>query len=585
MFIDVVPNRDSPPAVLLRQAYRDGHGRAQKRTLANLSKLPWDVIEALKALLKGGTLLGGEPKELSIERSLPHGHVAAVLGMIRKIALDRLILSTSKNAEARRYCDLIVAMMVDRLIAPRSKLGFVRAVDQETAATSLGDELGLGHVRDREAYEALDWLLARQARIENGLAKRHLKDGMLVLYDVTSSYFEGHHCPLAQYGHSRDHRSDRLQIVYGLLCTREGLPIAIEVFEGNAADPTTLKAQIDKLKGRFAITRIVMIGDRGMITKARIRDDLVPSGLDWITCLRAPQIQALAQEGGPLQLSLFDERDLAEITSPDFPGERLIVCRNRELAKERARKRQALLLATEKELLRVQAQVRRKGSHLRTAGEIGLAVGEVVNAKKMAKHLAVDIRDGHFAFARKAEQIAAEARLDGIYVIRTAVPAEDLSAAHAVQAYKDLSRVERAFRSMKTVDLEIRPIRHWNADRVRAHVFLCMLAYHVEWHLRQALAPLLFHDTDLDVARAERSSPVVSTEPSPAARTKKAIKRNANGDRVNSFAGLIDHLGTMTRNSMCMPLAAKHPFTLLSKPTPLQEAAFNLLGFDPKRVQ
>ena len=401
MFIDVVPNRDSPPAVLLREAYRDEHGRPQKRTLGNLSKLPWDVIEALKALLKGGTLLGGEPKELSIERSLPHGHVAAVLGMIRKIALDRLILSRSKNAEAGRYCDLIVAMMVDRLIAPRSKLGFVRAVDQETATTSLGDVLGLGHVREREAYEALDWLLARQARIENGLAKRHLKDGMLVLYDVTSSYFEGHHCPLAQYGHSRDRRSDRLQIVYGLLCTRQGLPIAIEVFEGNAADPTTLKAQIDKLKGRFGITRIVMIGDRGMITKARIRDDLVPSGLDWITCLRAPQIQALAQEGGPLQLSLFDERDLAEITSPDFPGERLIVCRNRELAKERARKRQALLLATEKELLRVQAQVRRKGSHLRTAGEIGLAVGEAVNAKKMAKHFALDIRDGHFAFARK----------------------------------------------------------------------------------------------------------------------------------------------------------------------------------------
>jgi hypothetical protein len=585
MFIDVVPNRDSPPAVLLREAYRDGHGRAQKRTLANLSKLPWGVIEALKALLKGGTLLGDAPKELSIERSLPHGHVAAVLGMTRKIALDRLILSTSKNAEARRYCDLIVAMMVDRLIAPRSKLGFVRAVDQETATTSLGDVLGLGPVRDREAYEALDWFLARQARIETGLAKRHLKDGMLVLYDVTSSYFEGHHCPLAQYGHSRDHRSDRLQIIYGLLCTREGLPIAIEVFEGDAADPTTLKAQIDKLKGSFGITRIVMIGDRGMITKARIRDDLAPAGLDWITCLRAPQIQALAQEGGPLQLSLFDERDLAEITSPDFPGERLIVCRNRELAKERARKRQALLLATEKELPRVQAQVRRKGSHLRTAGEIGLAVGEVVNAKKMAKHFVLDIRDGHFAFARKAEQIAAEARLDGIYVIRTAVPAEDLSAAHAVQAYKDLSQVERAFRSMKTVDLEIRPIRHWNADRVRAHVFLCMLAYHVEWHLRQALAPLLFHDTDLDVARAERSSPVVSTEPSPVARTKKAIKRNANGDRVNSFAGLIDHLGTMTRNSMCMPLAAKHSFTLLSKPTPLQEAAFNLLGFDPKRVQ
>jgi hypothetical protein len=291
------------------------------------------------------------------------------------------------------------------------------------------------------------------------------------------------------------------------------------------------------------------------------------------------------REDGPLQLSLFDERDLAEITSPDFPGERLIVCRNRELAKERARKREALLVATERELARLQVQVRRKGSSLRTAAEIGLAVGEVVNAKKMAKHFALDIRDGHFSWARKVDQIAAEAKLDGIYVVRTSVPAEDLSTAHAVQAYKDLSRVERAFRSMKTIDLEIRPIRHWNADRVRAHVFLCMLAYHVEWHLRQALAPLLFHDTDLDAARAERSSPVISTEPSPAAKSKKAIERNANGEPVHSFGGLIDHLGTMTRNTMRMPLAKKQHFTLLSKSTPLQQAAFQLLGFDPKRVQ
>jgi Transposase DDE domain len=318
---------------------------------------------------------------------------------------------------------------------------------------------------------------------------------------------------------------------------------------------------------------------------ARIRDDLKVSSLDWITCLRAPQIQALAREDGPLQLSLFDERDLAEITSPDFPGERLIVCRNRELAKERARKREALLVATERELARLQVQVRRKGSSLRTAAEIGLAVGEVVNAKKVAKHFALDIRDGHFSWARKVDQIAAEAKLDGIYVVRTSVPAEDLSTAHAVQAYKDLSRVERAFRSMKTNDLEIRPIRHWNADRVRAHVFLCMLAYHVEWHLRQALASLLFHETDLDAARAERSSPVVSTEPSPAAKSKKAIKRNANGEPVHSFGGLIDHLGTMTLNTMRMPLAKKQHFTLLSKSTPLQEAAFQLLGFDPKRVQ
>jgi transposase len=571
--------------VLLRESYRGDNGRTQKRTLANLSKLPGDVVAVLKSILKGGTLIGTGAEELQIERSLPHGHVAAALGMIRKIALDRLILSTAKDKASQRYCDLVVAMMVDRLIAPRSKLGFVRAVDEETAATSLGEVLDLDMVKDREAYEALDWLLERQARIENGLARRHLEDGVLVLYDVSSSYFEGRHCPLAQYGHSRDHRNDRPQIVYGLLCTRDGLPIAIEVFEGSTADPTTLRSQIDKLKSRFGIKRVVLVGDRGMITAARIRDDLKSSSLDWITCLRAPQIQALAQGDGPLQLSLFDERDLAEISSPDFPGERLIVCCNRDLAKERARKREALLVATERELARIQAQVRRKGSSLRATAEIGLAVGEVVNAKKMAKHFALDIREGHFSWTRKVDQIAAEAKLDGIYVIRTSMPAEELGTAHAVQAYKDLSRVERAFRSMKTVDLEIRPIRHWNANRVRAHVFLCMLTYHVEWHLRQKLAPLLFHDTDLDAARAERSSPVVSTEPSATARTKKANKRNANGDRIHSFGGLMDHLGTMTRNTMRMPLAKKHRFTLLSKSTPLQQAAFQLLGFDPKCVQ
>ena len=585
MFIETVANRGSPPAVLLRESYRDENGTVQKRTLANLSKLPEDVVAVLKAILKGGTILGTGPNELRIERSLPHGHVAAVLGMVRKLRLDRLILSTARDAGSRRSCDLVMAMLVDRLIEPRSKLGFVRAVDEETAATSLGALLGLGKVKDHEPYQALDWLLERQARIENALARRHLKDGVLVLYDVSSSYVEGRHCPLAQFGYSRDHRRDRPQIVYGLLCTREGLPIAIEVFEGNTGDPSTVRSQVDKLKTRFGLTRVVLVGDRGMITAARIRDDLRTCGLDWISCLRAPHIQALAQGDGPLQLSLFDERDLAEITSPDFPGERLIVCRNADLARERARKREALLGATERELVRIQSQVRRKGSPLRTAAEIGLAVGEVINAKKMAKHFALDIRDGHFSWQRKVEQIANEAKLDGIYVIRTSVPAEDLSTAHAVQAYKDLSRVERAFRSMKTVDLEIRPIRHWNENRVRAHVFLCMLAYHVEWHLRQVLAPLLFHDTDMELARAERSSPVVATEPSPNARSKKAIKRNANGDPVHSFAGLMDHLGTMTRNTMRMPLAKKHRFTLLSQSTPLQEAAFRLLGFDPKRVQ
>ena len=586
MFIETVPNRDSPPAVLLRESYRDEQGRSQKRTLANLSKLPRDMIDTLKAVLKGATVVGTGPQELEVERSLPHGHVAAALGMIRKIGLDRLILSASKDPTSRRCCDLIVAMMVDRLIAPRSKLGFVRAVDEETASSSLGAVLQLGRIKEREAYEALDWLLERQARIETSLARRHLEDGVLVLYDVSSSYFEGRHCPLARYGHSRDHRRDRLQIVYGLLCTREGLPIAVEVFDGNTADPSTLSVQVEKLKDRFGISRVVVVGDRGMITSARIRDDLRPAHLDWITCLRAPAVQALAAEDGPLQLSLFDDRDLAEISAPDlFPGERLIVCRNHELAAERARKREELLAATERELARIEAQVHRKKTAVPGAAEIGLAVGAVLNKKKMAKHFAITIADGHLSWQRRLDQIEAEARLDGIYVIRTSVPADHMAAAETVQAYKDLSRVERAFRSLKSVDLDIRPIRHWTADRVRAHVFLCMLAYHVEWHLRQVLAPLLFHDTDLATAKAARISPVASTEPSDAVKAKKATKRSAEGQRVMSFTDLIAHLGTLVRNTMRVPARPTHRFTLHSTATALQEAAFELLGLDPVRVQ
>ena len=586
MFIETVPNRDSPPAVLLRESYRDEHGRSQKRTLANLSKLPRDMIDTLKAVLKGATVVGTGPQELEVERSLPHGHVAVALGMIRKIGLDRLILSASKDPASRRCCDLIVAMMVDRLIAPRSKLGFVRAVDEETASSSLGAVLQLGRVKEREAYEALDWLLERQARIEARLARRHLEDGVLVLYDVSSSYFEGRHCPLACYGHSRDHRKDRPQIVYGLLCTREGLPIAVEVFDGNTADPSTLSAQVEKVKDRFGISRAVVVGDRGMITSARIRDDLKPANLDWITCLRAPAVQALAAENGPLQLSLFDDRDLAEISAPElFPGERLIVCRNHDLAAERARKREDLLTATERELARIDAQVRRKNAPLHDAAKIGLAVGAVLNKKKMAKHFAITISEGHLSWHRRLDQIEAERQLDGIYVIRTSVPAEHLDAAETVQAYKDLSRVERAFRSLKSVDLDIRPIRHWTADRVRAHVFLCMLAYHVEWHLRDALAPLLFHDTDLAAAKAERTSPVAATEPSDAVKAKRATKRSAEGQHVMGFADLMAHLGTFVRNTMRVPARPKHRFTLHSKPTALQRAAFEALGFDPIRVQ
>jgi hypothetical protein len=584
MFIEAVPNRNSPPAVLLRESYRDETGKAQKRTLANLSKLPTAMIAGLKALLAGGTVVG--PDALKVARSLPHGHVAAALGMVRKIALDRLILSTAQDEQSQRYCDLIIALIVDRLIAPRSKLGFVRAVGAATACSSLGAVLGLEMVAEREVYAALDWLLGQQPRIEAGLARRHLRDGTLVLYDVSSSYFEGCKCPLARFGYSRDHRADRRQIVYGLLCTRDGLPIAVEVFDGNTADPATLGPQILKLKARFKLDRVVLVGDRGMITRARIRDDLGPAGLDWITCLRAPQIQALAAADGPLQPSLFDERDLAEITAPEeFPGERLMVCRNPLLAEERARKREELLAATERDLSRVQQTVERQRAPLRGTAEIGIAVGAVLDKHKMAKHFEIRIGEESLTFRRKCNRIADEARLDGLYVVRTSVPAAALVPAEIVQAYKDLDRVERAFRNLKSGDLAVRPVRHWTPDRVRAHVFLCMLAYHVEWHLRQSLAPLLFHDTEIAAARAERASPVRKTEPSRSAQAKKATGRNSAGQPVMAFADLMDHLGTLTRNVLAAPFQDSPSLILYASPTPLQEAAFERLGINPRRVQ
>jgi hypothetical protein len=586
MFIETVPNRDSPPAILLRESYRDEAGKSQKRTLANLSKLPASLMAGLKGLLKGGTVIGAGDDGLTIERSLPHGHVAAALGTLRKIALDRLILSTAKDEASRRHRDLVVGLIVDRLVAPRSKLGFVRAVNGESANTSLGEVLALGPVAEHEVYAALDWLSAQQTRIENGLARRHLVDGTLVLYDVSSSYLEGRKCPLAQHGYSRDHRGDRPQIVYGLLCTREGLPVAVEVFDGNTADPATLTNQIIKLKQRFGLDRVVLVGDRGMLTSARIRDDVQPAGFDWISCLRSGAIQELAGEKGPLQLSLFDERDLAEIEAPEqFPGERLIVCRNPLLAAERTRKRGDLLAATERDLTRIAARTRAKREPLRGATQIGLAVGAVIAKYKMAKHFEIEIGETSLTWRRKPDSIEREARLDGIYVIRTSLPAEVMSATEAVQAYKDLARVERAFRCLKTTDLDIRPIRHWTQVRVRAHVFLCMLAYHVEWHLRQALAPLLFHDTEIAAARAERSSPVIKTEPSPEVQAKKATKRNQAGLTVMAFGDLMAHLGTLARNTVAANLQKGHSFILHTRPTPIQETAFKLLEIDPLRVQ
>jgi len=457
----------------------------------------------LRVLLDGGTVVGRPEEALEIRRALPHGHVSAVLATMRRLDVLRLL---SRSASRER--DLALALIASRVIAPGSKLATVRALSEETATSSLGRELGLGAIREAEIYAALDWLGEQQARIERALARRHLHDGTLVPCDVSSSHLEGRRCELARQGYSRDHRPDRLRIVHGLLCGGQGRPVAVELFAGDTADPATLGEQIDKPKPRFGLRHVVLVGGRGMITAARIRDDLRPAGLDWITSLRAAQIQALAEAGGPLQLAPFDERDRAEIGSPDWPGERLVVCRNPDLARERTRKRAALLAATQRDLARIAAAVRRKHKPLRGQAEIGLAAGAVIDRHKMAKHFALTITEDCFAWRRNDANIEREARLDGLYVIRTNVPASAMDATAAVRAYKDLARVERAFRTLKGIDLQIRPVHHRLAPRVRAHVFLCMLAYYVEWHLREAWAPLLFHEHDAAGAEAERISPV-----------------------------------------------------------------------------
>jgi hypothetical protein len=499
--------------------------------------------------------------------------------MMRKLDLPRRLSRT-----VSRERDLALAMIASRIIAPGSKLATLRALSAETASCSLGRVLDLGMIEEREIDAALDWLGCQQDRIERAMARRHLKNGTLVLYDVSSSYLEGRCCELAQHGYSRDHRADRLQIVYGLLCDRDGRPIAIEVFEGDTGDPSTLGAQVDKLKRRFGLRHVVLVGDRGMITAARIREDLKPAGLDWITSLRAPQIQDLA-ETGPLQFSLFDERGLAEIAAPDYPGERLIVCRNPDLARERARKREDLLAATERDLSRIAAPVRRRRAPLRGKAEIGLAVGAVIDTHKMAKHFALDISDHGFAYSRKPSSITHEARLDGLYVIRTSLPAEAMSADDAVRAYKDLARVERAFRTLKSIDLQIRPVHHWIEPRVRAHVFLCMLAYYVEWHLREAWAPILFHDHDRQAALQHRISPVAAADISDAAKRKRGRRRSDDGLPLTSFAGLISHLATQTLNLVASTQAPNATIVLTSNPTPLQNRALELLGTPMLRVQ
>jgi hypothetical protein len=576
MYVTVIPNRGSPPAILLRESYREA-GKTKNRTLANLSRWPAERIEQLRAVLRGDKLL---PAAAAVEivRALPHGHVLAALGTARRIALDTVL---PRRAPQRRR-DLALALIVARSLDPAAKLATARMLDPATASHSLGEVLGLGKVAAKEVYAALDWLGREQPFIEATLARRHLKNGALLLYDVTSTYLEGRCCELAQYGYSRDHRGDRPQIVIGLMCTAEGCPVAVEVFEGNTADPATLSAQIDKLK-QPKLQRVVMVGDRGLLTSARIEQTLRPAGLDWITALRAPAIKRLAAEGGPLQPSLFDHRDMAEITSPDYPGERLVVCKNPLLAEERARKRAELLAATEKELARIQARVQRARTPLRGAAAIGQAVGAVLGRRHMAKHFQISITDDAFSFAQSPLSIAAEAALDGIYVIRTNLPAAHSDAAATVRAYKSLSGIEHAFRSLKTVDLELRPVFHWTAPRVRAHVLLCMLAYYLQWHMRQSLAPMLFDEPDPAARETQRTSPVAKAEPSPAAQRKAARKRTEPADGeplpVHSFHTLLGDLATLTRN--VIRLGRDHLTAILATPTHTQRRALDLLGVTP----
>ena len=574
MYVERVPNRSSPPAVLLRESYREG-GRIKKRTLANLSKLPYEAVEAVRRVLRGEPLVN--PQEaFTCVRSLPHGHVAAVLSTLKQLGLHTLLAR-----QPSRCRDLAVALIAARVIDPQSKLATARALAPESAVSTLGEMLGLGGVDQHELYAAMDWLVERQATIEQRLAKRHLEEHTLVLYDLTSSYLEGTHCPLARRGHSRDGKKGTLQIVFGLLCASAGCPVAVEVFEGSTADPNTVASQVAKLRQRFGLERVVLVGDRGMLTAARIREDLAGvDGLRWITTLRAPTIRKLVA-AGKVTPSLFDQRDLAEITSDEFPGERLVVCRNPLLAAERGRKRQALLSATEAALEPIAAATRRKTNPLRSAAAIGVRVGKVIDRYKVAKHFITTITDTTFTFRRDEDKVATEAALDGLYIVRSNVEPQQMDATQTVRAYKNLSKVERAFRSLKSVDLKVRPLHHRRADRVRAHVLLCMLAYYVEWHMRQKLAPLLFDDHDPQAGEQRRRSVVAPAKRSPAALAKAARKRTADDLPVHSFRTLLTDLGTLTVNTLRVADTGAS-FPLQTRPTPVQQRCFELLGVTPR---
>lgn len=569
MYIDVVPNRKSRPAILLRKAKRVG-GKIVKTTLENITDWPQEKISALQALLRGETLVSKD-SIFAIEKTTPHGHVEAVLGMIRKLKLDSLISTT--NCRQR---DLVLAMLVQRLIHPCSKLATTRLWH----STTLAEMLSVGDADSDELYNALDWLLERQPDIERKLAKRHLAEGALVLYDVSSSYYEGHTCPLVAYGHNRDGKEGMPIIVYGVMTDQEGRPVAVEVYPGNTGDPATVVGQVEKLRGRFGLSNLVLVGDRGMLTQTRIDTLREYPGIGWISALKSHHIRKLV-EGGDLQLPLFDALNLAEITSEDYPGERLIACMNPLLAEERRRKREDLLVATEKHLLKIQTEVKRRTKKPLTESEIGMKVGKVINRHKMGKHFILSIAEGFFQWERNAASIEREAKLDGIYVIRTSESKERISAEDTVRHYKSLAHVERAFRSMKGIDIMIRPIRHSTEDHVRAHVFLCMLAYYVEWHMRKALAPVLFDDEELDGQRMRRN-PVAPAKSSASAKVKKKTLLTADGYPVHSFDTLLEELGTRCRNRCRINMGGNgHVYHEVTEFTPFQKRVFQLLDLFP----
>ena len=582
MYVECIPNRNSNPTYLIRQStWVDGKSR--KTTLANITRLPEYARNLISEVLRGGMvvhdLVDALKENFTFVRRLAHGHVAATLGTLRKLKLDRLI--DTKHCRAR---NIVLALIVSRILGPRSKLATAQALKQESETSSLGHELGLSNVHENEIYEAMDWLYARKDSIERRLAKRHLTEGSVVLCDVSSTYVEGYGADLAEFGYNRDRKKGKKQINFGLLCDKDGRPVGVEVFKGSVADPSTLTRQLNKLRNRFGLDKVTLVADRGLLTHARLTEEVKPAGYDWITALRKPAIRKLAQQDG-FQLSLFDEKDLAEVTSDDYPGERLVVCRNPLTAERAAHKREKLLEATEKNLDKLVKATRRENKPLRGVDKIALRAGSIVGKHKMKKHFDLSIGEDSFSYSRKEQHIAEEAKLDGIYVVRTNVAASELTSEEAVRTYKQLSVVERAFRSIKTVDLKVRPIYHYRSERIQCHIFLCMLAYYVQWHMMERLAPMLFAEEDADAARAARTSVVAPAVPSPATRKKARTRTATDGTPALSFRALMDHLALLTQDHLEEKTATgkrKERIELLAEPTPKQKQALTLLGVSPR---